>query len=347
MSWPDHPLWRASLALPAAIFGAAARARRRLYAGGYLERTRWPFPIFCVGNLTVGGSGKTPVTLWLAERLKAAGRRPVILSRGHGRRGGPVFVLNQGEALPGAALLGDEPRLLAARLPGVPVSVDADRSAAAGRAWADGTIDCAVMDDGHQHERLHRDRSLLCMDARTAHGVFVGGRPTPLLPAGPWREKPAAGARADGWVFTRAERLSGAERAALRAAGRPGGGPAFLADYALSFFDGPTGRPVPGTELAGAPVLVLTGVADPGGFESGLERLGLRARGRRFPDHHVFTPRELARSTEEARRENRRLVVTEKDWQRLPPDFPAVVARLDLKWDGEDPWDSVIASALR
>lgn len=347
MSWPSHPLWRASLALPAAIFGAAARARRRLYADGYFEKTRWPFPIFCVGNLTVGGSGKTPVTLWLTERLKAAGRRPVILSRGHGRRGGPVYVPNQGEALPGAALLGDEPRLLAARLPGVPVSIDADRSAAAGRAWAAGTVDCAVMDDGHQHERLHRDRSLLCMDARTAHGVFVAGRPTPLLPAGPWREKPAAGARADGWVFTRAERLSGAERAALRSAGLPGAVPTFFADYVLSFYEGRTGRPVPAAEWNGASVLALTGVADPAGFEAGLERLGARVRGLRFADHHVFSRKERARATDEAGRDRRRLIVTEKDWQRLPPDFPAVVARLDLEWDGEDPWDSVIASALR
>ena len=75
--------------------------------------------------------------------------------------------------------------------------------------------------------------------------------------------------------------------------------------------------------------------------------MGARVRGLRFADHHVFSRKERARATDEAGRDRRRLIVTEKDWQRLPPDFPAVVARLDLKWDGEDPWDSVIASALR
>ncbi len=347
MTFPDHPMWRAALAPAAAVFGAAARARQRFYATGLWETVRWPFPIFCVGNLTVGGAGKTPVTLWLAGRLKAAGRRPVILSRGHGRRGGPAYFRNGGEPLPGVDRLGDEPRLLAARLPGVPISIDADRAAAAGRAWGEGAIDCAVMDDGFQHARLHRDRNVLCLDARLAHGVFVNGRPTPLLPAGPWREKPVAGARAQGWVFTRAERLSGAERGALRSAGLPGGAPAFFADYVLSFYEGPTGRPVPATELNGAPVLALTGVADPGGFEAGLERMGARVRGLRFADHHVFSETERARAMKEAERDRRRLVVTEKDWQRLPAYFPAVVARLDLTWDGEDPWDSVIASALR
>lgn len=348
MNIPDHPLWRGAWAVPAALFGAAARARNRLYAGGYLETVRWPMPVFCVGNLTVGGAGKTPVTLWLAERLKAVGRRPAVLSRGFGRRDrSPVFVPNQGEAVPGADRLGDEPRLLASRLPGVPVSIDSDRAAAAGRAWISGLADCAVMDDGFQHRGLFRDRDLLCLDARTAHAVFVGGRETPLLPAGPWREKPAAGVRAAGWVFTRAERLSGAEKAALRTAGRPGGAPAFFAEYALSFFDGPTGRPISPSEMAGADVTAFTGVADPGGFEAALTKWGARVRGARYSDHHVFTAGERARVLADAGRDGRRVVVTEKDWQRLPSDFPAVVARLDLRWDGEDPWASVIESVLR
>lgn len=348
MKFPEHPLWRGALALPARLFGAVTSARQRLYANGSLETVRWPMPIFCVGNLTVGGAGKTPVTLWLAERLKTAGRRPAVLSRGYGRRDrAPVFLPNQGEALPGADRLGDEPRLIASRLPGVPVSIDPDRAAAAGRAWASGVVDCAVMDDGFQHRRLFRDRDLLCLDARTAHAVFVGGRSTPLLPAGPWREKPSSGVRAAGWVFTRAERLSGAERAALKAAGRPGGAPAFFAEYALTFYEGPTGRSMPSAEIAGAGVVALTGVADPAGFEAALTKGGARVTGARFSDHHFFSPEECARALDEARSRGGRVVVTEKDWQRLPPDFPAVVARLTLRWDGEDPWASVIESVFR
>src|SRR5262245_11784908 len=113
------PGWGAFFWLPSKVYSVLTRVRGRAYEKGYAETVRMPVPVFCVGNLTVGGSGKTPVTLWLAERLQGLGRRPAVLSRGYGRLSeGLRLVDNGGGPLPTARDIGDEPRLLAERLPG-------------------------------------------------------------------------------------------------------------------------------------------------------------------------------------------------------------------------------------
>lgn len=327
------PGWPAVFWLPSRLYRAASLARRNAYARGYAETVRLPVPVFCVGNLTVGGSGKTPVTIWLAEFLKSAGRRPAVLSRGHGRASrGPVLVANRGEVLPPSQDMGDEPRLIAERLPGVPVAVDADR-VRAGRlaleAWSPG---CLVLDDGYQHHRLHRDRDILCLDARLAHAVFVEGAAARPLPAGPWREGPDAVDRAHVLALTRAERLDGDQRRALEKKLAPLGKPLAWARYKTV---------VPGAPLRGQAVLALSALADPAPFEEALKAQGAEVMALRRPDHHYFTPGDL----EEARRPGRRIVTTEKDRQRLPGDFPADAARLDLEWESTA-WTSEIASAF-
>lgn len=340
--------WWILAAGPSALYGMGVRLRNAFYESGQWETVRLPVPVFCLGNLTVGGSGKTPGVLWLAGRLKAAGRRPVVVSRGYGRQSTEAVILapNAGEPLPPATRIGDEPRLIASRLPGVPVAVGADRARAAERAWERFSPDCVVLDDGFQHRRLWRTRDFLCLDAATAHRVFVAGRPTPLLPAGPWRERPSAAARAQAWFFTRAERLGPEQKSALRAALSSAGRPLYFADYALSFRDGPSGANVPAESLSGAPVLALSGLGDPGGFEASLERVGARVAGLRFPDHHAFSDEDQDRAMALARAEGRRLIVTEKDAQRLPSNFPALVAEVNWRWEGEDPWDAWIESAF-
>jgi tetraacyldisaccharide 4'-kinase len=319
--------------------------RLALYERGLFETVRVPVPVFCLGNLTVGGSGKTPGVIWLAERLRAAGRRPAVVTRGYGRRGRDLrLVPNAGEPLPEAREIGDEPRLLAARLPGVPLAVAADRARAAESAWETFGSDCLIMDDGFQHRRLDRDRDLLCLDAALAHRVFARGAAAPLLPAGPWREPPRAAARAHALFLTRAERLSPeARRETARALA--GFGSAYFSASALTLREGPGGPVLPEEALRGAPVLAVSGLGDPRGFEAGLARLGAQVDPCRFPDHHWFTARDLAAIRRRAG--GRRIVVTEKDAQRLPPDFPAAVARLDWRWEGEDPWGPVIESVFR
>ena len=341
-------LWRVLAAGPAALYGWAVDRRNALYDSGGWETVRLPVPVFCLGNLTVGGSGKTPGVLWLAGRLTAAGHRPVVVSRGYGRQSKEAVILiaNAGESLPPVGRMGDEPRLIASRLSGVPVAVGADRARAAERAWETFSPDCVVLDDGFQHRRLWRDRDFLCLDAGIAQRVFVEGRPTPLLPAGPWRERPSAARRAHAWFCTRADRLGPEGKTALRAALGRTGRPVYFADYALTFREGPTGVPVPAETLAGTPVLALSGLGDPAGFEASLERAGARVAGFRFPDHHAFSDGDRTRALDRARAEGRRLVVTEKDAQRLPSDFPALVAEVNWRWEGEDPWGSWIESVF-
>ena len=345
MDSPGGVWWRAVLWGPARLFGVATAARARAYQRGFFETVRIPVPVVCVGNLTVGGSGKTPVVEWLAERWIAAGRRPAILSRGFGRSArAPALVPNRpGDAPPSVESVGDEPRWLAGRLPGVPLGIGADRARSAERVWEEFRPEVLILDDGLQHHRLHRDRNLICLDARLAHGVWGEGRSAPLLPAGPWREPPSALVRGDALLLTRAERLDPAQRENLRQRLSFFSGPIGVAHYRLRLRDGE--RAVPASEMTGRPVLALSGLADPASFEEGLARLGGQVVGERFGDHHAFSASEAARAVERARREGRLLITTEKDAQRLPPGFPAWVARLDLEWE-DTAWTTVVDSAI-
>lgn len=345
---PSSPLdiaWRAAWWGPARLFGWAAAARARAYRRGHFETVRVPVPVVCVGNLTVGGSGKTPVVAWLAERWRAAGRRPGILSRGYGRtsRGLTVLANRPGERLPPVEAVGDEPRWLAGRLPGVPLAIGADRARSAERLWEEFHPDVLILDDGLQHYRLHRDADLICLDARLAHAVWVEGRPAPLLPAGPWREPPAALTRGRALLLTRAERLTPHEREALRRRLSFFKGPIGAARYRIRLWEGE--RPVPDGELAGRPVLALSGLADPTSFEDALRRLGAEVSPARFGDHHDFSAAEAAGAVDRARREGRLLVTTEKDAQRLPPGYPARRAELVLEWE-DTAWTTIVDSAI-
>jgi tetraacyldisaccharide 4'-kinase len=331
---------------PSLLYDGLSRARAAAYARGILETVRVPVPIFCLGNLTVGGSGKTPGVLWLLEELKKRGHRPAIVSRGYGRRDRSPVVLvpNQGEPLPGVERIGDEPRFLARRS-GVPLAVGADRARVCARAWEAYNADCLVMDDGFQHHRLFRDRDLICLDARLAFHVFMEGLPTPLLPAGPWREKPEALARAHGLFLTRAEGLSPDRLGALQGRLREKGVPNVAVIGRLSFRDNPTGENISLGELRNQKVLALSGLGDPASFEMSLTRVGALVQGQRYGDHHSFSSRECADVLERARREERRVVVTEKDWERLPETFPALVARLE--WElPEEEWPTWIESVF-
>lgn len=342
-----HPLWKAVFWAPSALFGGVVRARARAYRAGWLETVRVPVPVLCVGNPTVGGSGKTPVTLWLAERLKDQGRRPALVTRGYGRAGDDVALVTnrEGRDLPETAVMGDEPRLLAQRLPGVPLAIGVDRAQAAEQAVAAFSPDCVIMDDGLQHFRLYRDRNLVCLDARLAHDHWVRGRRAFLLPAGPWRETPRALERASALLLTRVERLEVEERRALERALQGLGLPLGWARYRISFKNYATGDSVPVEFFRDRPVLALTGLADPSSFEGHVAALGARVASQRHRDHHTFDEADLSRAQARARLESRTLVTTEKDAQRLPEGFPALVARLDLDWE-DTAWTFVVDSVF-
>ncbi len=163
------------------VFWFIVMIRRFLYASGLLRAVRLPVPVIVVGNLTAGGTGKTPVTIWLAEALRARGFSPGIVSRGYGgsKSASPMRV--DGRSDP--ATVGDEPVLLARRT-GLPVCVDRDRLRAAEMLVEDG-VDIVIADDGLQHLRLARDYEICVIDGRR----WLGNRL--LLPAGPLRDSPA------------------------------------------------------------------------------------------------------------------------------------------------------------
>jgi tetraacyldisaccharide 4'-kinase len=284
------------------LFGAGVAARSALYDAGLLRPVRVEgLHVISVGNLTVGGSGKTPVVRFLAEGLRARGLSVAILSRGYGRNGtAPLRV----EPFHTAADVGDEPLLLSRTLPDVPVYVGADRVVLARRA-RDAGAQVALLDDGFQHRRLARDVDLLVVDALSPLG---NGR---LLPAGPLRE-PAAAARRATAVWLRCASPDApvpspfAHLPVLRARHVPWD----VLDAA--------GASLPLGCLSGRRVLAFAGLARPSGFLSSLRALGAEVVSTRlFQDHHAFRPEELRVLAAEAASLGATPVTTEKDRVRL------------------------------
>lgn len=330
-SWGDRLLLSA-LAPAEGLFRAAAAARGALYDAGVLPATRADVPVVSVGNLAVGGAGKTPVVLAIAERLLAAGRRPAVLSRGYGASRKDDRVVSDGErVLLDAAEGGDEPVLLARRLPGLRVLCGSDRGALAGKAVALGA-DLLLLDDGFQHRRLLRDLDVVVLDAANPWG---NGH---CLPRGPNREPPSALGRA-GLVWlghvdrASAEGLESLRQLALLHTGRA---PVESRHAPRDLADGRLARSFPLAGLAGSRVGLLTGVARPGSVERTVEGLGAQiVQAFVFPDHHRFTEGEVADALRETSRAGASLLVTtEKDAVRLPPgsagDGRLRVVRIDV-----------------
>lgn len=292
--WRERGLAAGLLAPLATIYGTVA-ARRMTRAG-----TSAGVPVVCIGNPTVGGAGKTPLALAIARLLAAAGKLPVLLSRGYGGRlPGPTQVDPLSHH---AAEVGDEPLLLA----GVaPVIVARDRVAGATAAVA-AEADVIVMDDGFQNPSLHKDFSILVVDGR--RGVGNGA----VIPAGPLRAPLAAQlARADALVV-----VGEASTATLPAGILERGIPLFRAKLMPD-----RGRIA---SLGARPVLAFAGIGDPEKFFATLRDAGIAvAATRSFPDHHRYTRAEAAVLCEQADRGDLVLVTTEKDIARMRGDEAA------------------------
>jgi tetraacyldisaccharide 4'-kinase len=276
--------------VPFAIaFGGAVAVRRALYRAGVLRARRLPVPVVVAGNVTVGGSGKTPLAAALCRALGERGWHPGIVSRGHGRADGrPIVVAPDADA----ARVGDEPLLLART--GVPVAVGADRVAAARSLLAaHPACDVIVADDGLQHYRLARDFEIVVVDA--ARGLGNGWQ----LPAGPLREPAARLDEADAIVAlvtpgAPAPRIApNAWRMTLEA-----GAFVRVADRSQS---------QPASAFTGTGVHAVAGIGNPARFFAHLRSLGIAATAHPFPDHHPFAPRDLALPGARA------ILMTEKD----------------------------------
>jgi tetraacyldisaccharide 4'-kinase len=307
------------LRLAALAYGGAIRLRNRRWdRPGHARHA--PLPVLSLGNLTVGGTGKTPLAGWLARRLADAGRRPAIVSRGYGGTAGrgPLVVSRGDGPACDAAVCGDEPYLLATRLPGVAVVVGSDRHAGAVAAARMG-CDVAVLDDGFQHRRLSRDLDLLLLDASDPFG---NGR---LLPAGPLREPVASLGRADVVVLTRSGPEESHARIEREVRRHNLSAPIVRAGHRrVGFFDA-GGRPAPRPARA----VAFCGIGNPGGFRRDLEEEGVDIAGfAAYRDHHRYTQSELQRLVRRAGEASAALVTTEKDRVRIATwgDGPEILA---------------------
>jgi tetraacyldisaccharide 4'-kinase len=329
-------LLRLLLAPPSWLFAAAAETRHALYRVGVFTRHRVPCPVVRVGNLTVGGTGKTPLVEWVVSEIRLLGLNPVVLSRGYGAAENEVP---------------DELATLSQNLPDVHSVRDADRVRGALLAIEKHCAEVVVLDDGFQHHRLARQLDLVTVDATAPFG---GGH---CLPRGTLREPVRALRRAGGVVVTRSdqvspERLESAARRIRRAAPR--------AELATAVHRPAFLRPLTGGEdlapgwLEGRPVLAAAGIGNPAAFERTLDALGARVVSTaRFPDHHAYRDEDLgdiARAAEQAGAEA--VVTTQKDAVKWPAAAdgcpPAYSLGIRLKvTSGADGLRNLLRSALR
>jgi tetraacyldisaccharide 4'-kinase len=299
-------LWPVSL-----LFRALSALRARLYRAGLLASSRLPVPVVVVGNIFIGGTGKTPLTIWLVQALQAAGMRPGVISRGHGSAAATPRAVDAGST---PQQVGDEPLLIFQRT-GCPVMVGRDR-AATGRALlaAHPGVDILLTDDGLQHYALQRDVEIILFDGRGAGNGW-------LLPAGPLREPPSrrrdftvinapqltpalvagTGAAEGGAVQMQlvgemAEQLRDrSQRRPLSALARPGQpGQANQSDPSgQSSQPGQPSQPVPSGKAAPR-IVAAAGIGNPQRFFAMLRAAGLRFEELPLPDHHDFLDQPFA-----------------------------------------------------
>ncbi|MCW4456364.1 tetraacyldisaccharide 4'-kinase [Flavobacterium sp. MXW15] len=277
--------------LLAPVYGAATALRRWLYRRGWLRSRQVPVPVIVVGNITAGGTGKTPLTIALVNRLRDAGWKPGVASRGYGRDEAATARWIDTTTAP--ELGGDEPLLIAHKT-GVPVRVDRDRVAAA-RALLEAGCDVVVCDDGLQHYRLARDIEIEVVDAQRRYG---NGR---LLPAGPLRE-PAARARDCDFRVVNLGQASDQPEAPQSGFGE---WPMRLRIDGAQPLTG--GRERPLQAFAGQRVHAVAGIAHPQRFFEMLRMRGIGVVPHAFADHHRYQADDLSFGSELP------LLMTEKD----------------------------------
>jgi len=300
---PAAALWRGGMAL-----------REAAYRRGWFARHDLPLPSVSVGNLTVGGSGKTPVAIWIARHYLRRGIKPGILLRGYG---------------------GDETQVHRRSVPEAAVVADPDRVAGAAVAMARGA-QVLVLDDAYQRLDVRRDLNIAVVAAETTRAVRWP------VPAGPWREGLHALDRADAVIVTRKRASREAAAALAEELSALVEGPVAIAYLGLVRLDGlVSGRPVDATTLAGRRVVAASGIADPDAFVAQVKSTGAAVQAATWKDHHDFRDEDVAWLAHAARRADH-VVITEKDAVKLRDRWPAavpepLVAVLDLAWerDGE------------
>ncbi len=332
-----HRVGRGALSTAALLYGAGVRVRNVLYDRGVFRSSRLSAPTVSVGNITLGGSGKTPFVELLARRLQAVPLRVAVLSRGYGGQGRTVTVIADGRtSLPWSADRGEEAVLLAEKLPGAIVVTGVDRVRAGEEAERLGAQVC-VLDDGFQHRRLARGWDIVLMDSRT---VERGGH---LFPRGFLREPPSSLKRATLLVLLRGE--AAPSRAALEEVIRrytPRAPVVVVRKKARDLWIPSRGESRSATSLQGRSVVAFSGIAQPSSFEETLRQCQAELLVHRvFPDHWLYRARDLAPIFEEAESLTADAVLTtEKDWIKIRGQGPVpptvAVLRMTLEIDEGD-----------
>ena len=334
-------------------YAAGIKGRDLAYRYGWLKVMRLPQPTICIGNITVGGTGKTPLVIRLAKDLLAQGLKPAILLRGYKRekkKHVPVLVRDAQHILASFAEAGDEAMELAHRLPGVCVGVGADRYAVGNMILKNNPVDCFILDDGFQHHRLQRDINIVTLDVTDPWG---GGR---LLPAGLLREPPEALRRADAVVLTRTVSVGPDRLAVLKAEVsmhmRPSSGMLESRHDPRHLTSLQTRKKVPLSELRCKRVLAVSAIGNPKAFENMLAELGAQLVATLRMSDHTGRAEVVRQWVRKNRRQAEWIVMTEKDAVRwgtagsLP--LPTFALRMELVFsEGEDHWRKLVALIKR
>jgi len=286
------------------------KLREAAYRRGWVTTHDLPLPTIAVGNLTVGGSGKTPIAIWIARHFAAQGLKPGILLRGYG---------------------GDETLVHRRSVPEAVVVANADRVAGAEAAMAQGA-QVLVLDDAYQRLDVRRDLNLAVVAAETTRAVRWA------VPAGPWREGVEALDRADALIVTRKRATREAAEVLADELATRVNGPVAIAHLGLRDLEGlVSGRRVPASELAGKRVVAAAGIADPDAFVAQVKSIGAQVQVATWKDHHDYRDEDLAWLAHASRRADH-VVMTEKDAVKLRDRWPAsvpepLVAVLGLEWE--------------
>lgn len=333
-----------SLILPplSFLYGAVTRTRLSLYRRGTFHSTKLNRPVISIGNITTGGTGKTPLVEWVARTVAASGKKVCILTRGYGRDNPErMVVVSDGKtvlATPNEA--GDEPFLLATNLVGVAAVISSvDRVAAGNEAIRQFDTDCFVLDDGFQHLRLERDLNILTIDATNPWG---GGH---LLPYGRLREPLSGLSRADCIVITRTDQVNDLDKLQTEIRKHAGAIPVFQSRINTSqivSLDGSSQALVP-------PVAAFCAVGNPRSFFKQVPHEVVLERA--FADHHRYSQSEIDSLIETARRAGANsLITTAKDAVKLRSfsfSLPCFVLEIEPSVDNAGELIQLIRSTLR
>ncbi len=342
----EKSVWERMLLFPLYLlslpYGGAVRARSLFYSLGLFKTRTLACPVISIGNITVGGTGKTPLVMALAKGLMEKGISVAILSRGYKRKRISKPIVSDGEAIflsPQES--GDEPFLMARVCRGIPVLVGKDRFTNGRIALQQFGVRGLLLDDGYQHLALHRDINILLIDSHIGFGDHT------LLPRGILREPLSHLRRTDIFLLTKVENPQTVQPLERKIHQIHPSSQVFHSHYEPVSLVSPNDDEEELDSLKGRKILALSGIANPVYFSSLLRKCGAEIIGEAvFPDHHPYTPEDLSSVEEKSRRADY-IVATEKDMVKLKElgirHLPIRALRVEMKiWEENEFYQRVM-----